>query len=475
MLSWFREVAPIRDKFRVLLTIQAVLALLTTTACLLLVEGLVRGHAITAIVLMASAGTVTAIAFAGKAICDPYVATVVRMEALAAGDLDGPVQFTHYQDCVGRLTRAMATFREQAIALRNSDGQKAAVTAMSECLQRLAANDLTARMDQPMPAGYEQLRDNFNSAAEALERALNEVAAASAGILNGSSEIRAASDDLSRRTEQQAASLEESTAGLNHVTDSIQQNAAAARSAAQSVREAQDEAHQGGAVVARAVSAMTAIQSSADEIAQIISVIDSIAFQTNLLALNAGVEAARAGESGKGFAVVANEVRALAQRSAEAATQIRTLISASTQQVTDGVTLVGATGEALASIVERIDRISSAVSEIAESAASQSASLAQVTSAARDMDRVTQQNAAMVEETNAAARTLADQSSQLADLVGRFRINGQTQVSRMPSRAVSAAPRTITPQPAAMPLRRAVSGGAAVAIAGPAADDWSAF
>ena len=481
MLSWFQEIAPIRTKFRFLIMVQAALALLVTVVCLLLVEGVVSGHAATAVVLLASGSTVALIAYAGRAICDPYVTTVVRMEALAAGDLDGPVQYTHYRDCVGRLTRAMSTFREQAVALRNTDGQKAVVTAMTNCLQRMAANDLTVRMDQPMPPGYEQLRDNFNSAAEALERALNEVSSAASGILNGSSEIRAASDDLSRRTEQQAASLEESTAGLDQVTGSIQHNAAAARSAAQSVREAQGEAHEGGAVVARAVSAMTAIQSSSDEIAQIISVIDSIAFQTNLLALNAGVEAARAGESGKGFAVVANEVRALAQRSADAATQIRTLISASTQQVTEGVTLVGATGEALASIVERIDRISAAVGEIADSAASQSASLAQVTAAARDMDRVTQQNAAMVEQTNAAARTLADQSSQLAELVGRFRINGTAQVTQFAPRpaagrawqAPSPAPVGTAATAMAAPVRRAVNAPAHAAA--PATDDWSAF
>ncbi|MBC2670731.1 methyl-accepting chemotaxis protein [Novosphingobium piscinae] len=494
MLTWFRETAPIRLKFRVLAYVQATMALLVTLTCLLLAQGLVESPWVSLPVALLSAAEVALIVFAGKLISDPYVTTVERMEALAAGNLDGPVEYTHYQDCVGRLTRAMATFRAQAVALRDSQSQQTVVHAMTECLQRLADNDLTVRMHHDLPPGYEELRENFNRAAEALGHALNEVAVEASGILNGSNEIRAASDDLSRRTEQQAASLEESSAGLNQVTGSVQQNATEAQSAAQSVREAQEEAREGGGVVSRAVAAMNAIQSSADEIAKIIAVIDSIAFQTNLLALNAGVEAARAGESGKGFAVVANEVRALAQRSAEAATQIRTLISASTQQVTEGVALVGATGEALTTIVDRIDRISGAVAAIADSAVRQSAALGQVNAAARDMDRMTQQNAAMVEQTNAAARELADRSGQLARLVSRFRIEGSAAGSaaswQTPARAVaqpaptaarrpaaaiplpSASRPAPTPVPAAAPRRQAVN---APLPALAEADDWSSF
>ncbi|HEY6870694.1 MAG TPA: methyl-accepting chemotaxis protein, partial [Novosphingobium sp.] len=261
------------------------------------------------------------------------------------------------------------------------------------------------------------------------------------------------------------------------VSGNVQRNASAARSAAQAVREVQVEARQGGEVVARAVTAMTAIQSSSDEIAQIISVIDGIAFQTNLLALNAGVEAARAGESGKGFAVVANEVRALTQRSAEASNQIRSLISASTQQVSDGVSLVGATGEALAAIVERIDKISAAVSDIAESAAQQSASLEHVSSAASEMDRMTQQNAAMVEESNAAARQLADQSSQLSQLVSAFRLGRQANVTPL-SRAGAArvsqpAAKPAMPRAERGPTSRTAATSSAAAVA--AASDWSEF
>ena len=248
----------------------------------------------------------------------------------------------------------------------------------------------------------------------------------------------------------------------------MQRNAAAAQTAAKAVQEVQVEARQGGDVVAKAVAAMTTIQSSSDQIAQIISVIDGIAFQTNLLALNAGVEAARAGDSGKGFAVVANEVRALAQRSAEAANQIRSLISASTQQVSDGVALVGATGEALATIVTRIDNISASVSEIAASAINQSTSLEHVSAAAGEMDRMTQQNAAMVEQSTAAARQLADHAQQLSGLVSAFRLSRERPVRTVP-RAVAARPAPVRAAPAAQPFRATATAGAALQ------QDWSEF
>ena len=432
MLSWFIKVAPIRQKFHFLTGVQAALALITSLSMVLVVEDLVTSHWITGLLFLASVGSVVLIAFAGKTISDPYVATVVRMEALAAGDLDSPVAHTEFKDCVGRLTRALATFRQQAVDIRaTAQLQQDVVATVANSLQRLASNDLTARLEE-LPAEYVELRTNFNRTAGSLDEALLSVASAAADILNGSTEIRSASNDLSARTEQQAAALEESSASLTEVTATVQRNSAAAQSAAEAVRDVQAEAKQGSDVVAKAVTAMTAIQHSSDQIAQIISVIDGIAFQTNLLALNAGVEAARAGESGKGFAVVATEVRALAQRSAEAATQIRALIEASTTQVKDGVGLVDATGGALGAIVQRIDLIAGSVGEIAESAALQSASLEHVRAAVSEMDRVTQQNAAMVEQSNAAARQLADQSTQLSSLVGAFQVSSSRVVEFKP-------------------------------------------
>lgn len=438
MLTWFTQVAPIRQKFQVLAALQTCLAVITAIALILVVEDVVTGHGVTALVFAGSLASVALIVFAGKAISDPYVATVVRMEALAGGDLDSPVAHTEFRDCVGRLTRAMATFKQQAVDIQTTAKlQQRIVATVGASLQRLASNDLTARLDEELPAEYASLRDNFNRTASALDAAVAGVSLAAADILNGSSEIRSASDDLSIRTEQQAAALEESSASLTEVAGTVQRNSAAAQTAAEAVRDVQVEAQQGSDVVARAVAAMTAIQGSSDEITQIVSVIDGIAFQTNLLALNAGVEAARAGESGKGFAVVATEVRALAQRSAEAATQIRGLIDTSTFQVKEGVSLVDATGGALNAIVQRIDRIATSVNEIAQSASAQSTSLEHVRSAVSEMDKVTQQNAAMVEESNAAARQLADQSTQLSQLVNAFQISeGKIVPFKQPIQAI---------------------------------------
>jgi methyl-accepting chemotaxis protein len=427
---------------------QALIAVVTSAVVLLLSEKIKAGHLFTSLAVFLCLTSIAMITAAAKVICDPYVATVERMEQLAAGDLESPVSYTTYQDCVGRLTRAMATFRQQAVDLRNdSIIQKDVVSAMAKALQRLASNDLTARIEQDLPGDYAVLRNDFNCAAAALDSAFKGVSTAAADILIGSGEIRGASDDLALRTEQQAAALEESTTRIAEVTGTVQRNAKAAQAVAQSVRSVQVDARQGGSVVAKAVAAMTGIQTSSDEIAQIVSVIDGIAFQTNLLALNAGVEAARAGESGKGFAVVANEVRALAQRSAEASTQIRGLITASTEQVRDGVGLVGATGDALAAIVESIDQIADAVNDIAVSASSQSTSLERVSSTASEMDRMTQQNAAMVEQSNAAARELAEQSTNLSKLVESFRISGAARsvpvpLAPPPQKAVSPPPQS---------------------------------
>ena len=250
---------------------------------------------------------------------------------------------------------------------------------------------------------------------------------------------------MSRRTEHNAATLEETAAALDEITATVKRTAEGAKQADQVVRNARADAEQSGVIVSNAVEAMSKIERSAKEISQIIGVIDEIAFQTNLLALNAGVEAARAGDAGRGFAVVASEVRALAQRSADAAKEIKTLIGASTQQVGQGVSLVGQTGEALQRIVGGVGEITTLVTEIAASSQEQSAGLSQVNIAVNQMDQVTQQNAAMVEESTAAAHSLRREANQLAQLVARFRVSGGAAAP--PARAepvVAARPKTAT-------------------------------
>ncbi|MDE1906832.1 MAG: methyl-accepting chemotaxis protein, partial [Rhodospirillales bacterium] len=252
---------------------------------------------------------------------------------------------------------------------------------------------------------------------------------------SGTGEIAAAADDLSRRTEQQAASLEETAAALDEITATVRRTAEGASHAHEVVTSAQTDAERSGVVVRDAVAAMSGIETSSQQISNIIGVIDEIAFQTNLLALNAGVEAARAGDAGRGFAVVASEVRALAQRSADAAKEIKSLISASTRQVISGVDLVGQTGTALARIVSQIGEISGVVRQIAASAQEQATGLHEVNAAVNQMDQVTQQNAAMVEQSTAACHSLAQETEKLATLTARFQIGETNDTGNRAARA----------------------------------------
>ncbi len=303
-----------------------------------------------------------------------------------------------------------------------TDGQERILARLGEALGQLSAGDLTVEISGAVAVDYQALKTDFNTAVAALCEAMSAVVANTDGIRNGADEIAQASDNLSRRTEQQAASLEETAAALDQLTATVKKSAAGARQASNVVDEAKGEAEHSGDVVRQAVSAMGEIEKSSHQISQIIGVIDEIAFQTNLLALNAGVEAARAGEAGRGFAVVAQEVRALAQRSAEAAKEIKGLISASSAQVGAGVQLVGQTGDALQRIVTKVAEIDALVSEIAASAQEQATGLAEVNTAVNQMDQVTQQNAAMVEQSAAATHTLRNEAADLIRLVSAFRI-----------------------------------------------------
>jgi methyl-accepting chemotaxis protein len=297
-----------------------------------------------------------------------------------------------------------------------------AMRAMAMALERLAGGDLVSRVDSDLASEFLGLKRDFNSALDKLQETMEAVVTASGAIRSGSEELAQASDDLARRTEQQAASIEESAAALAELTTSVKQSADAAQDVSRGIATAKQDAQRSEAVVKQAIGAMSEIEASSQKISSIIGVIDEIAFQTNLLALNAGVEAARAGDAGRGFAVVAQEVRALAQRSAEAAKEIKDLIVTSSEKVAAGVGLVAETGESLHRIIGSVIDIDRRVSTIAASAKEQSGGLDGVNSAIHQMDHLTQQNAAMVEEANAATRGLENETEELMRVVARFKV-----------------------------------------------------
>ena len=466
MLKDFYAHYPIRKKFDIILgVLVATAAVPAAHSAIALIGGNagVLWELLAELAVMMSVGAF--VLYAKKAVCDPYVTTVVRMEGLAAGDLSSPIMFTDHSDCVGRLSRSMQVFKENAIAREKADASlRTVVSELTIGLENMNNGNLAFELSQPFEPELETLRKCFNQTIGQFAAVFAQAAKAADNVLTGASEIRTASDDLATRTEQQAASLEESAAAMREVTGMVQQTAQNAAEVGKQVGEAHSAATDGGAVVRRAVTAMDAIQKSSGEITNIIDVIDGIAFQTNLLALNAGVEAARAGDAGKGFAVVANEVRALAQRSADAAKDIKELITASTAGVSDGVALVDETGTVLLQISDRVAAINARVSEIASSAQAQALRLQQVNLAVNEMDKMTQQNAAMVEESNAAARSLAEEATDLSQVVQRFQTGNAVQ-ARQPAAARPA-------RRAAAPRIPMVTGNLALTTSD---EDWSEF
>jgi len=407
-------------------------------------------------------------------IVGPIVDSADSMQRMAGGDLAVCVNGLNREDEIGAMAKAMEAFRATALArAKDREHQQFAIVSLADGMRHLSSGDLTFNIATTFSGDYEELRASFNEAVAGLDESLGQVARSSQSVRAGSNEIRTASEDLGNRTEQQAASLEETAAAMNQVTGMIAESATNAGAVRGSIHAVHGEASKGGEVVQQAVTAMDAIEKSSQEIGQIVNVIDGIAFQTNLLALNAGVEAARAGDAGKGFAVVANEVRSLAQRSADAAKDIKQLITRSSQQVGQGVALVGEAGKMLEGIVSKISGINALVSDMASATEAQSANLLQVNGSVGDMDRMTQQNAAMVEQATACARSLSGEADELASLVARFTLSGGGSTSVQPVRHIVPPPAgAFADQPRAAARAPAVAGNLALKRDD---SDWTEF
>ncbi|MFC6250629.1 methyl-accepting chemotaxis protein [Pseudophaeobacter arcticus] len=381
-----------------------------------------------------------------RILSQPLKTVGATIDVIADGDYTQPVPLLDRRDEMGAIARTIDNLKTQLTAAqaveeerqKAQEAQKHVVERLNQALQSMSEGDLTKAINTPFEGEYESLRTNYNTTLSTLVGIMNAVVESTTRIRASAEEISQSSSDLSQRTESQAATLEETAAAMEQLTVSVKSAAEGAKQVEVIVEKAQSGAKQSGQVVTDAVNAMSEIETSSNQISQIISVIDDISFQTNLLALNAGVEAARAGEAGRGFAVVASEVRALAQRSSDAAQEIKQLISESSQHVAKGVDLVGKAGSELESIISRVGTISNHVAEIAQGASEQSTTLLEINTGVSQLDHVTQHNAAMVEESTAASQILRNDASELAKQVAVFKTGENRAVT--PLRSASPAP-----------------------------------
>jgi methyl-accepting chemotaxis protein len=422
-MQWFEAKAPIRLKMLVafgwmigLMVFNALVSFFGPNWLTLAIQAAVI---VVAIILAARFRT---------AVCNPYVNTVVRMEGLAAGDLSGPIAYRNHEDCVGRMTKAMLIFRDTAVEQRKHATQQSEVVALfGQHLSQLSAGNLMAEIQQDVPPGYSELKSDFNAALESLRSLIGSVASSTDAIRSGAGEISQASEDLARRTEANAASLEQTSAAVVQMDGRLKSTADAAGRTVLRADGAISTVDQGRSIANEAVQAMARVADGAKSIDSVIEGLDKIAFQTRVLAMNATVEAGRAGDAGRGFAVVADLVSSLAIRSEEEAARARDQLTATQVDIVAAVEMVRKTEGALIHISDDVAEVHRLLSQMASDNQAQSVVISEISIAIGTMDGSTQQNAAMVEETSAAARNLLGEVSALAEQAAKFEVGDVTR------------------------------------------------